>query len=83
MPYYGSAYYLSKIKEVEDKIAEETNLAGVSRVENGEDQLDLEKRLESLQSLLAYYESKYDEALISEGVESSSTNFIPRRMMGN
>ena len=75
--------YLARIDKIEDKIDSEIDLAGVSSVENGEDQLELEGRLKALRSLLSYYQDKYDEALIAEGGEASSINFIPRRMMGN
>jgi len=79
---YSSSYYLAKVKEIEDQIAEEHNLAGVSSHSNGEDELELEKRLESLISLKNYYESEYQKALANENSDSV-LNFLPRRMMGN
>ena len=83
MGFKSSSWYRSKIIEIEEKLAEEHNLAGVSRHENGEDQLDLDKRLKELMDLKSYYEIEYNKALIREGDTSSVYNFIPRRMMGN
>ena len=78
---HNSAWYLAKMTEIEDMIAEEHNLAGVSEHENGDDRLQLENRIASLISLKNYYELEYEKALALEGEDV--LNFIPRRMMGN
>ena len=78
----SSSYYKSKMDEIEEKIAEEIDLAGVKRHENGEDQLDLEKRLKALQDLLNYYENEYEKALDREGKEFDVC-FIGRMEYGN
>ena len=81
MPTYSSAWYLAKIKEVEDQIANEHNLVGVDSHENGNDQLDLRNRIQELINLKKYYEGEYEKALAKEG--GDVLNFIPRRMYGN
>ena len=78
----SSSYYKSKMDEIEDKIAEEMDLVGVKRHENGEDQLDLENRLKGWQDLLIYYENEYEKDLDREGKESN-VYFIGRMEYGN
>lgn len=80
---YNSAYYYAKIVEIEDKIADEINLAGVKIAENGDDKMEFDKRLKSLQDLKAYYENQYNDALIKEGKAINTINFLGRYEYGN
>lgn len=78
---FSSSYYYSKIIEIEQKIANEFNLAGVSQADNGEDTLELDNRLKELRDLQRYYEKEYNIALAKEG--QNVDNFVPRRETGN
>lgn len=83
MGFMSSSWYKSKIIEIENKIAEEIELAGVKQAENGDDQIEFyEDRLVALERRKEKYEQEYEKALTREGLKNNSS-FIPRRETGN
>ena len=71
---FTSDYYFARWQEVELQIAEEApKLSGVARVENGEDQLDLEDRIAKLRRDAKYWKDLYDKAYDQENGISQNT----------
>lgn len=79
----SSAFWKSQIDIIEAQIADanELNRIGVSRVENGNDQIDFEDRMNKLWRQLRYLYLQYNNARVSEGL-STGDCFVPRRETG-
>ena len=81
----SSNWWLTQIQNTENEIADlrTLKLTGVKIVENGNDKLELDKRMRELREHLKWLNDEYNKALVLEGkVDGSDYCFIPSRRYG-